>query len=409
MRRYWLGWLVAGALGALLLGAELWLRHVRPDATGKQPSELEVLWFFETPENGSIVSSPCVIDDRVYFGAIRDTGLAPRGAVIALNRTTGKPVWTFDDGGEMIHMYSSPFVLGNRLYIGEGMHANFTCKLYCLDAGNGKKEWSFPVGGHIESTPHVDAGRVYFGAGDAGLFALDEVSGKRVWHFDKSLHVDSNPAVVGGRVYAGSGVSRRFQETAVFALDADTGTELWRVPVDLPAWGSPLVDEQRVFIGLGHGGLDRSVDKPIGAVLCLDSMTGQRLWRQPLPDAVMTRPVRTETGLCVTCRDGNCYLLDQADGHVIWQKNLGSAILTTPTLLDDKLYVVASAGLVACLDPVTGESRWSFNVAAHARSSVRLYSSPAVAADGAGRHCIYFGAELVTPAGRVPTLYALRR
>ena len=33
-RRYWLGWLITGAVGATLLGAELWLRHVRPDAAG---------------------------------------------------------------------------------------------------------------------------------------------------------------------------------------------------------------------------------------------------------------------------------------------------------------------------------------------------------------------------------------
>src|SRR5262245_52905652 len=101
-RNYWIGWLIAASAGAILLGTELWLRHLRPSVAHTRPSEPEVLWTFETPENGSIVSSPCVVGDRIYIGAIRDAGLAPRGAVVALDRTAGKPVWTFDDGGEMI-------------------------------------------------------------------------------------------------------------------------------------------------------------------------------------------------------------------------------------------------------------------------------------------------------------------
>lgn len=404
---FWIRWVVAAALAAVLIGAEFWLRHQHPIRV-EPAAESPVAWVYESPEAGGIISSPAIDGDRIYVGSIRDTGLSPRGEVIALDREKGKIVWKFDHGGEMLHMYSSPRVKDGRLYIGEGMHANFRCNLYCLDIHTGEKVWSFPVGSHIESTPGLNGELVIFGAGDAGLFALEAGGGKPRWHFDKSLHIDSTPAIVGNRVYAGSGVSRRFSNTAVLCLDAATGGEIWRTPVDLPAWGSPWADESRVFIGLANGRLDQSSDKPAGAVLCLDSANGKLLWRCPMADAVMSRPTRAGENICVTCRDGFCYLLDQTNGHIIWRTNLNSPIVTNPVLADGRLYVAASAGLLACLDPATGEIDWSFDVSDHARSEVRLFSTPAVVRDDSGRHCLYFGAELVTPAGRVPVLYAVR-
>lgn len=407
-RWWWLRCVFVIALAAILIGAEFWLRHVRSihgDSKGNEPA---VLWAYESPEAGGIISSPCLSENRIFVGAIRNSGLSPRGEVIALDREAGKVVWRFDEGGEMLHMYSSPRVDGERLFIGEGMHANFQCKLYSLDIHTGQKVWSFPVGGHIESTPCLTGDCVIFGAGDAGLYAIDKNNGKPRWHFDKSLHIDSTAAVVGRRVYAGSGVSRRFRETAVFCLDASTGSEIWRTPVDLPAWGSPLADEQHVFIGLANGRLDQSAETPAGALVCLDAASGKLLWRCPMTDGVMSRPARVGENVCVTCRDGYCYLLDQSDGRIIWRRDLGSAIVTNPVFLDGKVFVAASGGLVACLDATSGEIEWKFDVAAYARSEVHLFSTPAVTADESGKHSLYFGAELVTPAGRVPMLYAIR-
>lgn len=410
MRRwFWLRWLFVVALAAALIGAEFWLRHVRPMHGERAEDEPAVLWVYESPEAGGIISSPCVSGQRVYIGSIGDTGLSPRGEVIALDRSTGKVVWKFDDGGAMLHMYSSPRVSGEHLYIGEGMHANFSCKLYSLDIHTGQKIWSFPVNSHIESTPCLAENHVIFGAGDAGLYALDGDNGKPKWHFDKSVHIDSTPAIVGSRVYVGSGVSRRFSRASVFCVDASTGREIWQTPVDLPAWGSPLADEKRVFIGLANSRLDQSAEKPAGALICLDATSGKLLWRCPMGDGVMSRPARVGENICVACRDGYCYLLDQNDGQIIWRKSLDSAIVTNPVFVDGKLYVAASAGLLACLDPTSGEIVWKFDVTTHARSEVHLFSTPAVVGDESGGHSLYFGVELVTPAGRVPMLYAIRR
>src|SRR5205814_1193228 len=80
------------------------------------------------------------------------------------------------------------------------------CQFYCLDAADGHKLWQFETAGHIESSPCVADGKVFFGAGDDGLYCLDAGTGSRRWHFQGPFHIDTSPAVAGGRVYAGSGV-----------------------------------------------------------------------------------------------------------------------------------------------------------------------------------------------------------
>ena len=96
-----------------------------------------------------MVSSPLVAEGRVHAGIIRDNGLHPEGVVYALDADGGKRLWQSDADGSMIHLYSSPCIADGLLYIGEGMHANFECKLSCLDARTGQVRWRFGAGSHI--------------------------------------------------------------------------------------------------------------------------------------------------------------------------------------------------------------------------------------------------------------------
>src|SRR5260221_704598 len=146
-------WLSLIPLAAALVLLALWLNHSPP----KKPiaPKPEALWIFQAKESGAVISSPCYSGGRVFIGAIRDAGLSPGGVVYALNESDGKVAWKFDDHGTMLHMYSSPHVVEGLLYIGEGMHANFSCNLRCLDADTGAKRWQFPIHSHLESSPLV--------------------------------------------------------------------------------------------------------------------------------------------------------------------------------------------------------------------------------------------------------------
>jgi outer membrane protein assembly factor BamB len=418
----WSGFLAACAALLLFFVRD---KTVRPPVP---PAPVRVLWTFEPPERGAVISSPLAAGDRLYVGAIRDAALHTSGAVYCLDRTTGKPVWTFDNDGEMLHMYSSPCLAdasgkgvwnsaekfqtpfpAGRLYIGDGMHANFVCHLYCLDAASGNRLWQFETGGHIESSPCFADGKVYFGSGDDGIYCLDAVTGERRWQFQAGLHVDTSPAVVSRRLYGGSGVSRTRKNPAIFCLAAADGRVRWQWPTDLAVWGSPAVDGEQVFFGLGNGRLTESVsppEKPAGALLCVDAGSGVERWRYAVGDGVLARPTLDAERVYFSARDGFCYAVSRRTGDFQWRVDLGSAIVTTPVLLDGRLYIVGSGGRVSCLAAENGQAFWTFDVAEHSQTKPQCLSSPAVVREGDGRR-IYFGSELRGPTSSAAVVYCL--
>jgi outer membrane protein assembly factor BamB len=408
-RRRWFVPLLVLVPVVLAVGAAGLAALTRP---GPRPPAVTVAWMFEPPQRGAIISSPVVGGDRVYVAAIRDQGLASSGVVYGLDRLTGKVLWQFDNGGDMRQTYSTPCLVADRLYVGEGMHGDHVCNLYCLDTATGRELWHFRTTDHIESSPCAADGKVFFGAGDDGVYCLDAVSGSEVWHFRAPVHVDTSPAASGPRLYVGSGVSRTRKSPAVYCLEAATGKEVWRRATDLPAWGSPAADGDRVYVGLGNGRLLQSAEppeRPAGALLCLDAATGQPLWQYPLADGVFDRPAVGGGRLYFGARDGACYCLDR-DGGLCWKTDLGSPVVTRTALAGGRAYVVASRGPAVGLDAGSGRVLWTFDVGALTRTAPQLLSSPAVVGTEGGGHVrrrVCFGSELKGPVSSAAVLYCL--
>jgi outer membrane protein assembly factor BamB len=371
---------------------------------------LGVKWVFRPRNRGSITSSPLVNGDVVYIGAAHQRGFSQRGGLYCLDRQTGKERWVFDGGGEMKPVFSSPCIADGRLYVGEGFHQDSACRLFCLNAKDGTKLWDFPTASHTESSPCVEGGRVFFGAGDDGIYCIDAVTGKERWHF-RGLHVDSSPAVVGERVYASSGYGR----PEIFCLDAKSGEVRWRNVVNVPAFASPVVDGGHVFFGLGTGDLLTSTDSPAGALLCVDAKDGSMVWRFDVPDAVHGKPAVDSHRVFFGSRDGNLYCLDRHVGQLQWKRALGSPSVTAPALAPfpqgpSAVYAIGTGGAVCCLDPANGQQNWVMNIRNSSEGNPQLVSSPAAVndqIDGRARHRLYIGVWLNDPLGSIAAVYCL--
>jgi outer membrane protein assembly factor BamB len=350
----------------------------------------------------------------VYVAVIRDVGLSGQGAAYCLDRHTGRVLWQFDDDGGMLPAFATPCLADGRLYLGEGMHSHSRCKLYCLDAVSGRKQWHFQTTSHLESSPCIVAGSVFFGAGDEGMFCLDAVTGAVRWHFAEPLHIDASPLVVGKRLYAGSGFSRAFARREIFCLDSQNGKALWRKDVDLGAWGAPSASGDQVFFGLANGKLMEDVKPPAqaaGAVLCVEAQTGRRVWRCDVDGGVFVRPMVAGELLYFAARDGFCYCLERATGALRWKESVGSPVVAGPALVDERVYVAASAGRISCLSAASGSVVWTFDVALVSGTKPELTSAPVVVPDpqSDGDHrLIYFGSELHNAVSSAAVLYCLR-
>jgi outer membrane protein assembly factor BamB len=366
-----------------------------------------VVWRFRPPVEGSwVASSPAIGEDHLYVGIAQQLGFASSGAVYCVERGTGKVVWSFNDDGAMKPVFSSPCLAGGRLYVGEGFHQDHSCKLYCLDAADGKKLWEHETTSHTEAAPIVAEGRVYCGAGDDGLYCLEAATGKPLWHFEK-LHIDSPPLIVDGRLYGGSLVGDECRDKALFCLDAETGKQHWRVPVDLPAPGEPVLEDGRLYFSLGNGNLMQRADemptpeKPAGAVICVDAGTGHRLWRYDVPDSVLVRPTVNAGNVLFVSRDQHCYCVDGRNGKLRWKADLDSPLLAAPVVVEGagaaQLYLATSAGRVCRLDAATGKVHWEMDVESDIKLPAMVYCSPVVRTTHDGRRerrRLYFGCGL---------------
>lgn len=320
-------------------------------------------------------SSPAIVGSRVFVGLAEQSVFSPSGRVLCFELATGKQVW---EAQTRYPVFSSPSVIGGKVYAGEGFHQDSDCSLYSFDAVSGKKLWSFKTSSHLESSPHVVGGRVFFGAGDDGVYCLSSEDGRKLWH-QGGLHVDVSPLLSGGLLYAGSG----YGKLEAFALRGESGEFAWRKEVNLPVWGAPVRLGNRIYYGLGNGNFTESARKPAGAVLCLSASTGKEVWRRDLPDGVLTAVVAGRKALFVGCRDGKVYSLSPGSGEILWSTACGAGAVVSSPLLDSQertLVVAPTGGVLQGLSPRSGRRLWSLPL--EKEEGLQVYSSPSA---GGGR------------------------
>ncbi len=380
-------------------------------------------WHFKTSDARLFASSPLIDGDRIYAAAAASP-VFEEGTLYCLDRGSGKKLWEFNGDGELKNMISSPCVADGRLFIGEGFHDSPNCKIWCVDSATGTLAWHFQTQGQTESSPAVAAGKVYFGAGNDGLYCVDANVGKELWrfpgpnHHGRLLRFGAGPAIVGDRLYAATGVDRNkvgtdSGETALFCLDAHSGNLIWKVALKLPAWGAPVVFKGQIFLGIGNGDMleDAQHDQPLGTLLCFDAGSGREIWHYSLANGVLDRPAVDDTSVTVGCRDGKVYSLDRRKGTKRWETSLDSPIVAAPALAQwcgktDSVVAVATGGKVCCLDPNTGAIQWTYNLT-HQNPYLSAAPKIVVSRTSEGdRRQIYFGGavNLVgTGVGRIIT------
>jgi outer membrane protein assembly factor BamB len=285
--------------------------------------------------------------------------------------------------------------------------------MFCANVVDGNSPWKepFKTGSHTEGAPAVAGGKVYFPAGDDGLYCCDAVTGAKLGQFpggkEKGIHIDAAPAIANGTVYVGSGL---YSYVAV-AIDANTMTEKWRTDLKLRAFSAPTVSGSKVFYAVGTGNMGADTwhydeeggaqeKEPAGAVVCLDAATGKEEWRYPLPKSVHTGCAVDALSVYAGCRDGFVYALDRKTGKLRWKTGIGLAVLSCPAVATSggfpvAVYAVSQEGLVTCLNPQTGTVNWQ-----KALPGFRWDGKP----DG-GVMCSPIIVTAPTPTGSTRTIY----
>ncbi len=202
-------------------------------------------------------ANPLVIDNRLYGGSgVGD--YHKQTLLFCLNADTGEVHWRMPVD---LPMWGMAAVQGEYVYAGIG-NGNFLMSadklenpqppagaVLCLERATGKRIWRYDLSDGVHGRVCVDERRVWFASRDRHCYSLDRHDGKFLWKTDLGSPVVASPALVGdgeeqSLYVAGS-------EGLLHRLDSQTGKIDWTFDVTEDAkqpatvFSSPLVQVRR--------------------------------------------------------------------------------------------------------------------------------------------------------------------
>jgi outer membrane protein assembly factor BamB len=302
------------------------------------PNNLTLAWKFTT--NGSVLSSPTIVDGIVYLGS-QDKNIYAVGA------WSGNLLWSF---ATKATVESSVAVVNGKVYTG-GDDGN----VYCLDAYSGNLIWTTPVNGNMQGTfstivmkssPAVSDGVVYIGSMDGNMYALDANSGNVVWKTATLGPIENSPSVSDGAVFF---TSHEPTTGMLYKLDAANGATIWTrsipyVPVFIG--GTELLGSTSVADGMVF------TSSNVITYYAVSEATGEVLWNFTNKDAgefIYNAPIYMN-GQVILIDKFNIACLNANTGKVVWSFYTGDELYVAPTYADGKVYDVTSQRHIFVLD-----------------------------------------------------------
>jgi len=275
----------------------------------------DLIWTYHA--NGSIVSSPAIYDNKVYFGGLD-------GTVYCILASRGTQVWNYSTDA---YVSASPLVIDEKVYVGSEDGT-----MYCLNAQTGEHIWEHQTSAPVQSSPALSNGKIYVGSDDNSLYCLYASNGTLFWQKTTGGMITSSPTVVEGKVYVGS------DDRYVYCYWASNGTQKWRYETGGKIKSSPAVMNGNVFVG--------SNDRRL---YCLNMSNGSLVWSYETGNAVSSSPLAADGKVYVGSTDEYLYCVYASNGSLIWRNHTNGAVYSSPSLLDMKLYCASYNGNLMCI------------------------------------------------------------
>lgn len=400
------------------------------------PKTGRVLWFAQASEDyiASVTPGP----NLVYVPALGAFNSGVFSAMAIDPAAAKRVVWSKTQPFLKLPTVCAPAIADGKVIFGDGMHQNSNPTLYCVDAASGASVWQLAVPGdlnHIEATPTVVDGKVFVGAGNAGVLCVDintiTLDGKAIsaaevqkiiqqkwkelqekYEADKKkdpdfaippdegslpkpapkilwqqgsagkMHVDSPLAVAGDNVLAAS--SHLDQENsgdrALYCLAAGDGKTRWRTALNLNPWAGPTLADKLAIVGCSNIRFDPAeVKHGKGEVVAVNLADGNVKWRKEVAGGVLSSVAVAGKLAIYTATDKKVYAVDAETGNPVWEYAAKAPFFAGVAVTADAVYAADLNGNVHCLSLADGKLVWKLDVGRETKAPGNIFGSPVVA------------------------------
>lgn len=231
-----------------------------------------------------------------------------KGLVIALNRMTGKSLWSVDleesiTGG--VGLGAAQLLLGTD-----------NGEVVALSPDNGSELWRTALTSEIMSAPVGNNAIVAVQTLDGKLVVLDAKTGESLWFYENpppalTLRGRPKPILTASGVYAG------FPNGRLISFNAENGLILW---------------EQRIAMPQGRSDLDKMVD-------------------------IQASPILSDGIIYIVSFQGRLVALSRASGRPLWGVETSS--YQELLLRGSALFVSSDDSIISAYKTGTGETLWT--------------------------------------------------
>lgn len=303
------------------------------------PEKLELLW--EVPAQDGVVSTPAIVDGRVYVGVLG-------GWILCLDLADGKVLWRYrsidsDKEDEFAPGFTAPIAVTDELVFAGDEQGLF----HVVERASGRRKWKFETGAEIVGGPMLIDDRVIFGSHDGKLYCFKQANGDKVWEFETQGPVNGTPTLAESFTFI-TGCDK----PVLRIVDTSTGTQHDEIPLDELLIASAAVVGDVLYFGTDNG-----------SIIALDWRTKKTLWSWSDPDRqqqIHSSPAISGDVVVIGSRDKNLHAINRQTGDELWAFSTRAKIDGSPVIVGDRVFVGSADKFLYAVALADGKESWKY-------------------------------------------------
>jgi outer membrane protein assembly factor BamB len=338
----------------------------------KIPSEPKLLWEVATADGVS--STPVIVGEHVYVGTIS-------GDLLCLKLENGQEVWKYQSlpnakPNELAPAFAAPIAASDKLVFAGDQEGT----LHAIDRLTGKQVWTIEDGGEFVGGPNLYKDRVIFGSHRGKLTCVDQATGKTVhWVFDTEGPINGTPTIAGQYTFA-----TNCQAPFLKVVDIETGKEAKSIPIEGRLIASAAFRDDILYFGT-----------EIGAVYALDWQKAELTWTYANPDReqqIDSSPAVTDNLVVIGHGDKNLHAINRQTGQSQWMVPTRAKVDCSPVIAGDKVIFGSNDKQLYLVQLSDGQVLWKHNAGQPIRGSAAVSGDRfVIGTDGSGGKVLCFG------------------